>query len=156
MSTMAGKKVYICTTPQPNDLNQAAFEALAYIPIGKVGNMDAVGTDTNVVSYDTWDTDVSDKDKGISNAGDPTLECKRVATDPGQLAVKAAALTRYKYAVKIEMSDAPDANHTNSIIYNRGIVTGPSRPQGRNEDFELEVYKFGFVQREIEVLPQAI
>ncbi len=156
MATQSGKKLFICVTPAPNDLTQAEFEAAAWVQVKKVGSVDTIGTDTNVVSYDTWDRDVTDKDKGMSNAGDPTVETKREATDVGQIAIRAAAKTKYKYPFKIEMSDAPDAGHSNTIVYNRGLVTGPTRPQGRNEDFELEVYKLGFVQLEICVDPIVI
>ena len=31
----------------------------------------------------------------------------------------------------------------------RGLVTGPKRPNGRNEDFNLEVYTLGLTQYEI-------
>ena len=154
--TFAGAKLYICSTPQPNNLSQAEYEALTWIPIGKVGSMDTIGSDTNVLTYDTWDSDVIDKGKGMTNAGDPTVECARVPTDAGQVAVRAAALTKFKYAFKKESADAPQAGYSNTMIYNRGLVLGPTRPQGRNEDFDLEVYKLAFVQREIVVNPAVI
>jgi hypothetical protein len=36
-------------------------------------------------------------------------------------------------------------------IYNRGIVTGPVRPNGANEDLDLERFTLGFIQEEIVV-----
>ncbi|MFD1944735.1 hypothetical protein [Paradevosia shaoguanensis] len=154
--TNKDRKAYICTTPQPNVLDQAAFEALTWIEIGNVGAIGESGTQTNVVSYDELATDVTQKGKGISNAGDPTIECARNPTDPGQVALRAAAKTNFNYAFKFEDKDAPDADHTNSVYYNRGLVTGPTRPNGRNEDFILEVFTMALNQREIVVDPQSI
>lgn len=154
--TNKDRKVYICTTPQPGDLNQAAYEALTWVEVSNVGAVGEAGTNTNIVSYDELSTDVTQKGKGISNAGDPTIECARNPTDAGQIALRAAAKTNFTYAFKFEDKDAPTANHTNSVYYNRGLVTGPTRPNGRNEDFILEVFTLALNQREIVVDPQSL
>lgn len=134
-NTNRGRKFYICATPQPADLSQAQFEALTYIEVGNVGSVGETGMNTNIVSYDELATDVTQKQKGISNAGDPDVECARNPIDAGQIAMHAAAATKFYYATKFEDADAPDASHTNSVYFNRGLVTGPKRPNGRNEDF---------------------
>lgn len=154
--TNKDRKVYICSTPHPTDLNQAAYEALTWIEVSNVGAVGEAGTNTNIVSYDELSTDVTQKGKGISNAGDPTIECARNPTDAGQIALRAAAKTNFTYAFKFEDKDAPTANHTNSVYYNRGLVTGPTRPNGRNEDFILEVFTLALNQREIVVDPVSL
>lgn len=155
-NTQKDVKFYICTTPQPADLDQAGFEALTWVAVGQVGKIGETGIKTNVVSYDTLDTDVSTKAKGVSNAGDPTVECARSYNDAGQVAMRAAALTNFNYATKIERNDAPDASTTNTVIYNRGLVMGPTRPNGGVEDFDLEIFTLGLQQREVVVNPTAI
>lgn len=155
-NTNKGRKVYICTTPQPSNLNQSQFAALTYVEVSNVGAVGESGTNTNIVSYDELATEVTQKQKGISNAGDPTVECARNPTDPGQIAMRAAGKSKLLYAVKFEDSDAPDANSTNTVYYNRGLVTGPTRPNGRNEDFILEVFTLGLVQPEIVVDPASL
>ena len=154
--TNKDRKVYICTTPQPSDLSQAQYEALTWVEVSNVGAVGESGTNTNVVSYDELSTDVTRKGKGISNAGDPTIECARNPTDPGQIALRAAAKANFDYAFKFEDKDAPTANHTNSVYYNRGLVTGPTRPNGRNEDFVLEIFTLALNQREIVVDPVSL
>jgi hypothetical protein len=162
--TNKGRKVYIAVTapggstpaPQPTALNQGQYEALNWTEVKNVGEVGEAGTSTNVVNYDELSTDVVQKNKGMSDAGDPTIECARNPTDNGQIALRAAALTNFNYAFKFEDADAPDANYSNSIYYNRGIVTGPTRPNGRNEDFILEVFTLGLIQREIVVNPAAL
>ncbi len=156
-NTNAGRKIYISctaaggTTPeaQPVVLTLAAFEALDWTEVGDVGSIGQTGVDTNIVSYDTMNTEVTQKQKGISNAGDPEIECARNPTNVGQIAMRAAAATRYNYAFKIEDADAPEAGWSNTIYYNRGVVSGPFRPNGRNEDFILETYRLGLNQKEI-------
>lgn len=154
-NTNAGKKVYICTTAQQADLTESAFAALTWVQIKGVGNHGETGVSQNILTYDTWDTDVTQKGKGIKNAGDPEIEVARIPTDPGQIALRNAAKTNLNYAFKIEGNDKPDADpdSTPTIIYNRGLVTGPRRPMGRNEDFDLEIFKLGLNQIEIVVDP---
>lgn len=163
-NTNQGRKFYIACTvadgpipaPQPADLNLAGYEALFWTEVADVGSIGQTGTDTNVVSYDTLNTDVTLKQKGISNAGDPDVETARNPTDNGQKAMRAAAATKYFYAFKIEDADAPSALYSNTVYYNRGIVTGPFRPNGRNEDFILETFRLGLIQKELVVDPELL
>lgn len=162
--TNRGRKVYIAvtapggTTPLacPSQLNQGQYEALDWTEVGNVGSVGESGMNENIVSYDELSTDVTQKQKGIANAGDPVIECARNPTDDGQIAMRAAAATRMIYAFKFEDADAPSAGYTNTVYYNRGVVAGPTRPNGRNEDFILENYTLGLVQREIVVNPAAL
>ena len=149
-----GRKFYVCATAQPDDLTQTEYEALTWVEVKKVGNVGETGTAENVLNYDTMDTDVSQKQKGVANAGDPAIEVARVYDDAGQILMRTAAATRLNYAFKFEHSDSPDGALTNTIIYSRGIVTGPTRPNGGVEDFDLEVYTLGLNQKEIVVDPE--
>jgi hypothetical protein len=147
----AGAKVYICATPQNTDLDQAGYEALAWVEIKAIGNHGETGPNTNILTYDTWDTTVIQKAKGMTDAGSPEIEVARIALDPGQVLLRAAALTNYNYAFKMVRNDAPTANAAPTILYNRGLVTGPRRPHGRNEDFDLEIFTLALQQLEIAV-----
>lgn len=155
-NTQKDVEFYISTTVAPSDLDQAGFEALSWTQVGQVGMVGETGIQTNVLSYDTLDTEVTQKAKGISNAGDPQIEVARVYDDAGQIAMRAAALTNFNYAFKTVRNDAPSASFTDTIIYNRGLVMGPTRPNGRNEDFDLEIYTLGLQQREVVVDPASV
>lgn len=154
-NTHAGFKLYVCATAQPADLNQAAFEALTWVEVGGVGSHGETGTSTNILTYDTWDTDVAQKAKGISDAGSPDIEVARDPDDPGQVILRTAALTNLNYAFKITANDTPnsDPDSEPTTRYNRGLVTGPREPNGRNEDFDLEVFTLALQQRQITVDP---
>jgi hypothetical protein len=156
-NTMSGGKLFVCATPQPIDLTQSEYEALVWVQVKGVGSHGETGTTQNIVGYDTWDQVFTDKDKGIANAGDPEVEVARIDSDPGQniMITAAAALNKSKYAFKIEYNDAP-AGGLPTRFYNRGVVTGPRHPHGRNEDFDLEMYQLGLVQEQVKVESSAI
>lgn len=133
---------------EDSDLLIAGYEGLYWTQVKGVGNHGETGSTTNILNYDTWDTTVTQKAKGITNAGDPEIELARIPTDPGQIALRAAALLNNNFAFKIVRNDAPQGG-TPTILYNRGLVTGPKRPNGRNEDFDLEMFTLGLNQKEI-------
>ncbi len=151
----AGSKFYISATPTPDDLTRAGFEALTWIEVKGVGELGETGSQTNILTYDTWDTDVVDKAKGMTNAGDPTLEVAANLSDPGQIAMTAAALTNMKYSFKIVRNDPVTIGGQGTTIYNRGLVTGPTHPNGRNEDFDIDIFTLAMVQRELRIAPLA-
>lgn len=154
-NTNAGSKLYVCATPQNDDLTGSEFAALTWVQVKGVGNLGETGSTTNILTYNTWDTDVAQKGKGVTNAGDPELEVARMPGDAGQDIVRAAALTNYNYAFKVERNDKPndDVDSKPTIVYNRGLVTGPRTPNGRNEDFDLEIFSLALNQRQIVVDP---
>lgn len=154
-NTNAGSVLYVCATPQANDLARADFEALTWVQVKAIGNMGETGTKTNVLNYDTWDTTVIQKSKGLHDAGSPTVNVARIPSDPGQIIMRAAAKQNFNYAFKVVRNDPAIIGGTPTILYNRGIVTGPTRPNGKNEDFDLEVFTIGLNQEEVVVDPTA-
>lgn len=148
--TLSGAKLYVCATAQNSDLNEAAFEALTWVQVKGVGSHGETGTNTNIVSYDTWDTEFVQKAKGTSNAGDPEVELARIPADAGQIIMRTAGdhFNKNNYAFKIELNDAPSGG-TPTTIFNRGMVAGPRIPFGRNEDFITEVYTLALQQQQI-------
>lgn len=152
-NTNSGGKLYIAVDvsgdaePHNSDLLLVGYDALTWLQIGSVGSFGETGSNTNILSYDTLDDDVVQKGKGMTNAGDPEIELARSGTDLGQLELRAAALTKDSYAFKYELDDSGGVNGT--TYYNRGLVTGPRHPNGRNEDFVLEVFQLGLNQLEI-------
>jgi len=151
--TNSGRKFYVCATVQPTDLIASAFAALTWVEVKGVGNLGETGNNQNILTYDEWATDVVQKGKGNTDAGSPELECRRIPTDPGQILMRSLALLPGNYAFKTEANNAPEPGGTGTIKYNRGIVTGPRNPNGRGEDFELDIFTLGLNQRQITVEP---
>lgn len=154
-TTNSGGKLYISVDGSNNpvaansDLTQTAYEALTWLEVSNIGNIGETGSNTNVATYDTWDKNVAQKAAGVTNAGDPEIELARVPTDLGQIAMRTAAQSANRtnnYAFKIERL-------TGEINYNRGLCLGPRHPNGRNEDFNLEIFVIACNQEEITVEP---
>lgn len=147
----AGSKFYICAVNQESDLDRSGYEALTWVEIKGIGSVGEVGSSTNILNYDTWDTTVTQKAKGITDAGSPEIELARIPTDPGQILMRTASANNLNYAFKMLRNDPTNATGTPTVIYNRGLVTGPKRPMGKNEDFDLEVFTLGLNQKEVVV-----
>lgn len=154
--TNANGKFYFCTKPQPKELTQAEFEKLEWTEVENVGKLPETGSSTNTVKYDTINTTVTQKAKGVTDAGGGNLECAYTADAPGQAALREAAQTNYMYATKRELTDAPDSNHTNTVFYNRGLISGPTHAGGGVEDFVTETFTIANNQLEIVVPPKPI
>lgn len=152
-NTNAQGKLYVCATAQPNAMVRADFEACTWVQVGSVGSIGETGIDTNMLNYDTWDTDVSQMAKGVSKAGSPTVELARVPSDPGQIIMRTIAATNLNYAFKIVRNDPVTIGGIGTTLYNRGLIAGPKRPNGKNEDFDLETFSLAFNQKEIVVDP---
>lgn len=154
-NTNAASKIYVCSIPQNTNLTEADYESLQWVLVKGVGNLGETGKSTNVLTYNTWDTEVADKAKGITDAGSPTLEVARDPFDEGQNILREAGKVgnNNKYAFKIQRADG-EIGGLGTTQYNRGIVAGPTRPNGQNEDFDLEIFTLGFVQEEIVVEPR--
>ena len=153
-NTNAASKWYVCATPQNSNLTEADYASLTWVLISKVGSVGETGKSTNILTYNTWDTEVADKAKGITDAGSPTIEVARDPDDAGQEILRQAGAVgnNNKYAFKEVRADGP-LGGTGTIFYNRGVVGGPTRPNGQNEDFDVEQFAIGFVQEEIIVKP---
>jgi hypothetical protein len=152
----AGSKVYISTTSVGDTvMAQGDFEALTFTEIKSVGNLGETGSKTNILNYDTWDDAVIQKSKGLTDAGSPTLEVARRVSDAGQILARAAAETNLNYAFKIVRNDPSYVGGVGTVIYQRGLISGPTNPNGKNEDFDLDVYQLAFQQKEVRVNPGA-
>lgn len=152
-NTNAKSRAYVGSAPVSEDLDRAGYEAQTWIEIKGVGSFGEIGEATNILNYDTWDTEVTQKAKGITDAGSPELEVARIASDPGQLALRAAARTNLNYPIKIVRNDPVVIGGTGTTRYNRGLITGPRVPQGRNEDFDIEIFTLALNQLMITVDP---
>ena len=132
--------VEISTTAQNADLDQLGFAGLTYTTVTATGSAGDWSTTDNIINYDTLDEDVTQKQKGVKNAGDPQIECAYIANDPGQLAMVAAAAAVDAYAFRLTLANG-------DIWYARGIVGGGGLGGGGGrEDFVVRQFTIGLVQ----------
>lgn len=138
--TNFGGTFAISTTSENDDLDLSGFAALEYTTVPNIGSHGDSGVNQNVVNYSTWDRNVIAKGKGEADAGSPTIEFLDIASSGMTLLLAAADVDEAdSFAYKIIWPD-------NSIEYNRGIVTGPLRMKGGNEDFKRLQFTLGFNQ----------
>jgi len=150
----AASKFYVCATVQNTVLSVGDYNGLTWVEVGGVGSRGETGKKTNMLNYDVWGDTVIQKAKGLTDAGSPDLEVARSVTDAGQIILRAAAAAgNNKYYAFKELRPDGAVGETGTIFYNRGLVAGPTRPGGRNEDFDIEIFTLGFQQEEIVVIP---
>lgn len=154
-TTKKGSKVYVCSTAQNSDLNQAGFDALAWVQVGKVGKIGDFGATSNDVTYNTLDESVTTHQKGVADAGAPDIEVASIYDDAGQIILRSFGdpLNLNNVAIKIERNDKPSGLTTNTIIYSRGVVSGPMFPGGGSDDFDLERFTVRLNQIPLRVNP---
>lgn len=153
--TNAGSKYYICATAQVPPVAQAALAALTYVEIGYVGNRGDLGADANIISYATMGEPVTSKAKGQKDAGSFEIECAYEATDPGQILMRTAAAGKGKFAIKIELDDAPasGASPKKTTIYAIGLIGGPTKSGGGPDDFVVETFTVNVTDQDLITIP---
>lgn len=138
--TNLGAIFYVSSETANDDLTLSEFEALTWNEVPNLGTMGDTGISQNVVNYPTWGRPVLCKGKGQADAGDPTVEFQDIASAGMDLMDAYAAFDNANnYGFKIAWPDGSEE-------YNRGLVTGPSRPKGGNEDFKRKVFTLGLQQ----------
>jgi hypothetical protein len=139
-ATNFGGQFFIANTASNDDLTLSEFEGLSYVEIPNLITCDPTGVTQNVVSDSTWDRPVVCKGKGEANAGDPNIEFQDAPSAGRDLLEAAAAYDNLNnYAFKFVWADASEE-------YNRGLVTGPQRTKGGNEDFKHIIFTLGLQQ----------
>ena len=135
--TNFGGTFSISTTAANADLTLSGFTGLTWESVPNIGNHGPTGVTQNTPSFSTWDRNVALKGKGEANAGDPTVTFLDVVSAGMTLMLAAADVSEPgSYAFKVEWPDG-------SVEYNRGVVTGPARPKGANEDFKTLEFTLG-------------
>jgi len=139
-ATNFGGKFYISDSAVNLDQTLSEFTGLTWVEIPNLVTSDPTGVTQNVVSDSTWDRPVVCKGKGEANAGDPNVEFQDVASPGMDLLLAAAAYDNTdNYAFKFVWADTSEE-------YNRGLVTGPQRTKGGNEDFKHVIFTLGLQQ----------
>jgi hypothetical protein len=99
------------------------LEALTgWVAIGNVERIGARGATSASVTGNVITENLTRKAKGVRNNGNAQVVCFTDDADAGQVAMRAAEATNFKYAFKISPNDRPGPSGTDSIQYFRGLV----------------------------------
>jgi len=139
-ATNFGGQFFIADAPSNVDLTLSEFLGLTFVEIPNLVTCDPTGVTQNIVTDSTWDRPVVCKGKGEANAGDPNIEFQDLPSAGMDLFEAAAAFDNTNnYAFKFVWADASEE-------YDRGLVSGPQRTKGGNEDFKHVIFTLGLQQ----------
>jgi len=120
INTSAGTQVFI--GPVTSATDQSALAGLSYVEVGSMGQLGEIGPQAQDVTFTPLDGSAVQHFKGSTDNGAVVLTMARDPLDLGQIALKAASLTKFEYAVKIVVPDAADGNDTDTIYFCRGPI----------------------------------
>lgn len=139
-TTNFGGKFFISDSAVNEDQTLSEFEGLSYVQVSGLVTSDPTGITQNVNSDSVWDRPVVCKGKGEANAGDPNIEFQDTPSAGMDLMLAAAEHDNTdNFAFKFLWADGSEE-------YNRGLVTGPQRSKGGNEDFKHLTFTLGLQQ----------
>ncbi len=151
---LKGATFSICATAQADELNQAAFEALTFIGVGKIIEHAPLAVSENDVSQGYWGDTWLQHQKGQKDGGGTSVTIGYDPDSTGADAMDTAAATDLNYAFKIDIGDNPGGT-TNTVLYYRGPIALPEYQLGNNETFLNKTYSIMLNQGVIQVDPTA-
>lgn len=149
ITSAAGAKVYIGTTVAAT--NETQFAADTYVEIKHVEDLGELGDESEAINFAALGDARVRKLKGARDAGTLVLVVGRDPLDSGQLALKAAEKTSFDFNFKIVANDAPDADHTNSTYYFRGLVMSARDNYGQQNNVVRTTFNVGINSAVLEV-----
>ncbi len=129
IQTLAGATLAVSAT-EPATFDAAGFgsTAMTYTAIGKIEDFGQHGLTRAVQKLTPVDTGVVIKRTGSKDYGNMTLKIGRLASDGGQVILKAASESNNPYAFKLSYAGGttPEIHYLNGVIssfvYNDGTV----------------------------------
>lgn len=149
IKSAAGAKIYIGTTAAA--ANETQFAADTYTEIKEVEDLGELGDESEAITFAGLSEARVKKLKGARDAGTLVLVVGRDPLDAGQIAIKAAEKTSFEYNFKIVANDAPDADHTNSVYYFRGLVMSARDNYGQQNNVVRTTFNIGINTAILEV-----
>jgi len=152
ISATGGSKFNVGTTAEADDLT--AFEADTYTEVRGAEDLGELGdTRTELPFTPASEANRTFRRKGSKDGGIIELICGRIADDPGQLALKAAAdddAVDGDRNFKVTLNDAPE-DGTPTIYYFRGIVLDHRTNLGPADNIVRTTFRIGVNSEVLEV-----
>lgn len=155
-SSGEGTKFYYCATPAPTADTISEYAALTWVELTGVETIGEFGDAAQAVSFTLLAEGRVRKLKGARDAGDIQVQCAHDPLSASQAAVKGFADTNYSYAFKTVLSDAADANDTDSVFYFAGKVMSSRLNPGDANTPTRRTYNIGIDTEVLEALGHAV
>ena len=118
MATKVVKSKLSIGTPSATPLTDTYSPVLGITEVGDFGD------EPDIIKIQTIDSERPIKLKGVTDGGTFEFTCSREMADPGQIALRAAALTDSEYNIKIEANDKPTGTNAKPTTqYVRGLIS---------------------------------
>ncbi|CAN7168371.1 hypothetical protein [Brevundimonas sp. LjRoot202] len=141
IGTSEGSTVYIGPVTDGDDI--ATLGLLTYVEIGSVESIGEFGPQKQDVTFVPLKGPSVQHLGGAVDNGMLPIVYAHDPLDPGQIALRAAAATKFEYAVKIVLSDEADDNDTPTTFYARGPVFGNRMNVGGANDVRKRTSNVG-------------
>lgn len=155
INTALGAKISIGTTLAIDfTTDQSAiddFESDVYTELSEVESMGEFGDEANDVTFASLSDARMRHLKGVRDAGVMEVVVGRDPADVGQNAAKAAQRTKFQYNFKVELEDAVDLNHSNSVFYFRALVMSARDEIGEADNVVRTTFNLGINTEIIEI-----
>lgn len=151
-----GAKFEICITPQPTDLTEAAFAALAYVDVCCVSELPEFSVEANLLTENCIDG-TRLQGVGADEATDFEVSVFYMANCAGQGNLRTIAMAKdgQAYAVRKVYSDG-NASQTATTVYARVIFTGFNDGGGGIDEFVTHTFSGAVQQDPVFVAPAPI
>jgi len=147
LSATAHSKFFIGTSKAC--LVLADYTSDTYVEVTSISDLGEVGDSSDEIKFLAIGNARVLKLKGTRDAGDITITVGRDHSDPGQLAMKAAAIVDNGFNFKVQLNDA--AAGAPSMIYFSGVVLESRTKFGTANTVTENVFKVGVTTAPIEV-----
>lgn len=151
-----GAKFEICTTPQPTDLNEAAFKVLSFVDVCCVSELPEFSVEANLLTENCIDG-TRLQGVGADESTDFEVSVFYMADCAGQGSLRTIAMAKdgQAYAVRKIYSDGSPTK-TPTTVYARVIFTGFNDGGGGIDDFVTHTFSGAVQQDPIFVAPTNI
>lgn len=156
ISTTAGTKIYIGPVREPTVDTAGEYAGLAYVEIGEVENLGEFGDESTIVTFLSVGDSRTRKLKGSRDAGTISLTVGRDPFDAGQEDLNDAEATKFEYAFKVVVADAPDVGYADSVFYFGALVASARGTFNGADDVTRKSYQLAINTPIIEVPSAAL
>jgi len=144
IGTSEGSQFFI--GPVTTVATQAGLAALTFVEVNNVESLGEFGPASQDVTFTPLKGPSVQHLKGAIDNGMLPVVCAADPLDAGQVALRAAADTKFEYAVKIVLNDEADGNDTPTTFYGRGPVFGKRANVGGANDVGKRTFNIGLNQ----------
>lgn len=152
ITTASGSKIYIGPVRPATCDTAVEYAALTpWVEFGEVETLGEFGDQSADVTFTAIGNARVRHSKGANDAGVLALTCGRDPLDAGQIAGRAAAATKFEYAIKIVAADAPDEDYLDSVYYFGALVQSARDNYGNNDNVVRTTFNLGINTEIVEV-----